>query len=302
MTDANFEAALTLLGPQKNRTLAVAAAEDDFVLRAVAEAYKRKIATPILCGNKDKIKTLADRLQIDISPFKLVPASSDKESAQAAVSLVRHGNADMLMKGLLQTSDLLRAVLDKENGLRSDEVLSHVSILHSPVLKRIILLTDAAMIPYPDLKAKVHILKNAVKAAKGMGINSPKVAPLAAVEVINPAMPATIDAAALTVMNLRGQLKNCVVDGPLAMDLAISLSAAEHKGLVSKVAGKADILLFHNIEAANSALKVFTIAGGCLFGGVIMGATAPIVLTSRSDSDQSKLYSIACAASICGDQ
>jgi len=298
----DFEQILDKIRPDTHKTLAVAAAEDDVVLQAVCEAHRRGIATPVLCGDIEKIKSLAEQMGVDISPFELLPTKSNAESARAAVDLVRAGAADALMKGMLQTADLLRAVLDKEHGLRSGEVLSHVSILHSPVLQRMLLLTDAAMVPYPDLKTKIGILKNAVAAARGMGIACPRVAPLAAVEVVNPNMQATIDAALLTVMNRRGQISGCTVDGPLAMDLALSPDAVTHKGIESEVAGRADILLFHNIEAANSALKTFTIAGECLFGGVVMGASAPIVLTSRSDSEQSKLYSIACAVSICGAQ
>lgn len=295
----DFEAILEQIKPNTSKTLAVAAAEDDVVLRAVCEAHRRGIATPILCGEVGQIKSLGDALQLDLSPFELIGAKSSAQSAHAAVELVRSGRADALMKGRLQTAELLRAVLDKEHGLRTSNTLSHVSILHSPVLERMLILTDAAMVPYPDLKTKIEILNNAVTAARGMGVSNPRVAALAAVEVVNTSMQATIDAALLTVMNQRGQIKDCIVDGPLAMDLALSKDAVAHKGVKSEVAGQADILLFHNIEAANSALKTFTIAGQCLFGGIVMGARAPIVLASRSDSEQSKLYSIACAVSIC---
>lgn len=280
--------------------MAVAAAEDASVLSAAREAYERGLAVPILCGNPIAINREAEKAGVNISAFELIPTASEEEAAREAVKLVRSGAAGMLMKGLLQTATLLRAVLSKENGLRGDGILSHVSVLHSPVLNRMLLLTDAAMVPSPDLKAKVALIQNAVKAAKGLGVQCPRVAPLAAVEQVNPDMPATVDAALLTVMNRRGQIRDCVVDGPLAMDLALSAEAARRKGVVSDVAGQADILLFHNIEAANSALKTFTIAGNCLFGGVVMGALAPIILTSRSDLEASKLYSIACAASIWG--
>lgn len=282
------------------KTVAVAAAEDEVVLEAVCQAHARGIATPVLCGNREKIAVLSDKHGLDISPFVVYHADDAQRAAAAAVSLVRQGKAQMLMKGLLPTADLLRAVLDKENGLRGGRILSHVSVLHSPLLDRMLLATDAAMVMYPDLKTKVEIIKNAVEAAKGLGVENPKIAPLAAVEVVNPDMPATLDAAILTMMNRRGQIRDCVIDGPLAMDLALSEEAARHKGVVSKVAGCADILLFHNIEAANNSVKTFTHAGDCLFGGVVMGAEAPIVLASRSDSQESKLYSISCAARISG--
>lgn len=295
----DFESIISRVKPSKMKTVAVAAAEDDVVLKAVASAYQMGIAKPILCGDVLKIQNVAKQEKLDISPFEIVEAGPS-ETAIEAVALVREGKADMLMKGLLQTADLLRAVLDKEKGLRGKGILSHVSILHSPIINRQLLLTDAAMIMYPDLQTKIKLVENAVKAALSLGIDFPRIAPLAAVEVINPDMPATLDAACLTAMNRRGQIKGCIIDGPLAMDLALSEEAAHHKGIDSQVAGKADVLLFHNIEAANSALKVFTHAGNCLFGGVVIGAAAPIILASRADSDQSKLYSIACAASICG--
>jgi len=293
-----FETIMKELPVSSKKTAAVAAAEDEYVLQTACRAYESGIVQPILCGRKSEIKSLADRCRLDISRFEIIDARDGKQAAQEAVSLVKQEKADMLMKGLIQTSDLLRVILDKEKGLRTGKVLSHVSIINSPILNRVLLITDAAVIPYPDLSLKTEMIRNAVAAANGLGIRCPKVAPLAAVEVVNPDMPATVDAALLTVMNHRGQIADCIVDGPLSLDLAISPEAAVHKKVSSDVAGKADILLFHNIEAANSTVKTFTIAGNCLFGGVVMGASAPVILTSRSDSAQSKLYSIACAALI----
>jgi phosphate butyryltransferase len=278
--------------------MAVAAAEDEAVLSAVYEAYKRGIVTPLLCGNEQKIKQLADTLGIDISPFEIIGCATVTESIASAVALVRENRCAILMKGLVQTADLLRAVLDKETGLRGDSILSHVSVLDSPILKRRFLLTDAAMITYPDLKMKAAIIKNAVLAANGLGMQNPKVAVLAAVETVNPDMPATLDAAALTLMNRRGQLTGCVVDGPLAMDLALSQEAAVHKNVVSEVAGHADILLVPNIDAGNIVLKTFTHGGNCLFGGLVMGAKVPVLINSRSDTVESKLFSIECAVAI----
>jgi phosphate butyryltransferase len=280
------------------RGMAVAAAEDETVLSAAVMAYSRRLATPILCGSADKIKEIAEAHGIDISPFELISCATPVEAARTAVSLVREQRAGILMKGLVQTADLLRTVLDKENGLRGDGILSHVSVLRSPILNRQFLLTDAGMVTYPDLKTKAELIKNAVRVAAGLGILNPKVAVLAAVEVVNPDMPATLDAAALTAMNRRGQIKDCIVDGPLAMDLALSEEAAHHKNVKSEVAGRADILLMPNIDAANMALKALTVGGNSLFGGLVMGARAPIVLNSRSDTDASKLFSIECAAAV----
>ncbi len=294
----DFEQAMSQLNIPGHKRVAVAAAEDDVVLKAVVEGHRRGLVEPILCGDKPAIEKLARELDLDISKFELVATSSTAESARAAVGLAREGKADILMKGLIQTADFLRAVLDKEHGVRGKGILSHCNIVQSPILNRVILLTDAAMIPYPDLKTKVKIIENALIVAKGVGMENPKIAPLAAVEVVNPDMPATLDAAALTVMNQRGQIKGCVIDGPLAMDLALSAEAVRHKGIKSEVAGRADILLFHNIEAANNTMKALIYGGNCLAAGIVLGAACPIVITSRADSDQAKLYSIACAASI----
>lgn len=277
------------------RRIAVAAAGDLPVLQAVAAAHKEGIAQPILCGDIEKIDGAARLHNIDISAFEIIEAEDDLTAVSIAVSLVREGRADLLMKGLVQTSDLLRAVLNQETGLRGSGVISHVAAIDCGSLNRTLLLTDCAICTYPDLKTKMQLIGNAVRVAHGIGLECPRVAPLAAVEMVNPNMPATLDAAALTQMNRRGQITGCVVDGPLALDGAVSAEAAAHKGIVGETAGKADILLFHNIEAGNATYKALTTVAGCLVGGVVMGASAPIVLTSRADSPDSKLFSIALA-------
>lgn len=277
------------------RRLVVAAAADLPVLQAVAQAAEEGIVAPILCGEEEKIRQLAEEHGISLAGWEILDVPDDLAAVREAVGLARTGRADVVMKGLVQTADLLRAVLNRESGLRSRGVLSHVAAVDCERLGRTLLLTDSAICMYPDLKTKVKLVENAAIVARGLGIAMPRVAPLAAVEVVNPDMQATLDAAALTQMNRRGQLKGCVVDGPLAMDVALSSEAAQHKKLDSPVAGQADILLFHNIEAANSVYKTFTIAAGCPVGGVVIGASAPIVLTSRADSAESKLLSIALA-------
>jgi phosphate butyryltransferase len=294
----DFATLLAQAKPTQRQTVAVAAAEDAVVLKTLADAYREGIANAILCGDETRIKETAQAEGLDISAFSVIHTADERQAAAAAVAAVREGKADMLMKGLLQTSNLLKAVLDKEHGLRGSGLISHVCVIYSPILDRLLFLSDGGMVTCPDLPAKAKIIANAVRAAHGMGIACPKVAVLAAVETVNPDMQATLDAAALTVMNRRGQISGCTVDGPPAMDLALSPYAAEHKGVRSEVAGQADILLFPNIEAGNCTLKVFTCAGNSIFGGLLMGAAAPIVLSSRGDSEQSKLYSIACAAKI----
>ena len=284
--------------PVKPKVIAVAAAEDDVVLKAVVSAYEHGFCLPILCGNSNKIIQLAQTLDLNISSFEIINTTSTLESAQVAVRLVKEGKADILMKGILQSAELLRAVLDKENGIRSKGVISHVAVVRSPALGRTLFIADAAMVTYPDLKTKVEIIKNTVTVATRLGVPNPKVAVLAAVELINPDMPVTLDAAALTMMNRRGQITGCIIDGPMAFDLAVSQEAVVHKGLQSEVAGCADILLFHTIEAANSTVKSMILCGNCLFGGVVVGAQAPIIMPSRSDSDSAKMFSIACAVSL----
>jgi phosphate butyryltransferase len=199
------------------------------------------------------------------------------------------------MKGNVPTAVLLKAVLNKEFGLRTGHVLSHVAAFEIPDYNRLIFVTDAAMNIAPDLNQKVQIVKNAVNVARSLGIECPKVAPLAAVEVVNPDMQATLDAAVLTQMNARGQIQNCQIDGPLALDNAVSAFAAEHKGIVSEVAGQADILLVPTIEVGNVLYKSLIYFAKAKVGAVIAGAKAPIVLTSRADSAESKLYSLAVA-------
>lgn len=296
----DFEAAMARVAVPGRAAAAVAEAQDGAVLAAVRGAFDRGLATAVLVGDPAAIRREADAAGVDISPFEVVPAASGEEAARVAVSLVRDGKAGILMKGLLQTATLMRAVLDRETGLRAGRVLSHVAALHSVPLGRMFLLTDAAMVPYPDLKTKAELIRNAVEAARGLGVERPRVAAVAAIELVNPDMPATLDAALLTMMNRRGQIGGCVVDGPLAMDLAVSEDAARRKGIESDVAGRADILLMHNIDVANSVCKTFSFAGDCLFGGLIMGASAPIVLASRADSFENKLYSLALAAAVGG--
>lgn len=292
----NFEQLLKDVANQASRRVAVAAAHDDDVMAAICEAKKRGIVNPILVGDEQKIREIAKEHALDISDIEVIDVPDSIESAKRAVMLIRKGKADFLMKGMLQTADMLRAVLDKDFGLRTGSMLSHVIIVETPLYDRLFFITDGGMVMYPDLKQKAELIRNAVGVAHALGVAVPKVAVLAAVELVNPDMPATIDAAALTQMNRRGQIKNCIVDGPLAVDNAVSALAAAHKGIVSDVAGAADIMLVPNIESGNMLLKAAVYLGGCVPAGMVVGARTPIVVTSRADSAQSKLISIACAA------
>jgi phosphate butyryltransferase len=282
----------------KNQTVAVASAEDEEVIEAVSEAVKRNLANFLLYGDKEKILTLINEINGNLlqnSTVQIIHTNSSQLAAENAVKAVKLNEADVLMKGNIPTASMLKAVLNKESGLRTGSVLSHVSVFEVDGFEKFIILTDAAMNIAPDLEQKVHITNNAVMIAKKIGVEIPKVAPIAAVEVVNPVMQATLDASALTVMNKRGQIKDCVIDGPLALDNAISSFAAEHKGIVSEVAGQADILLVPTIEVGNALYKSLVYFAKAKVGAVIAGAKAPIVLTSRADTAESKLYSLALA-------
>ncbi|MEB9406332.1 phosphate butyryltransferase [Bacillus cereus] len=278
------------------KTVAVAVAEDHEVIEAVAKAIKLQLAQFRLYGNQEKIMGMLQEHGLQTSEHvEVIAAMSSAEAAELSVKAVRNSEADVLMKGNIPTANILKAVLNKEWGLRKGSVLSHVAAFEVQNYDRLIFVTDAAMNIAPDVTQKAAIIQNTVEVAQAIGIDLPKVAPIAAVEVVNPAMQATIDAAMLTQMNRRGQIKDCIVDGPLALDNAVSQIAAEHKGIVSDVAGKADILLVPTIEAGNVLYKSLVYFADAKVGAMIAGAKAPIVLTSRADSAETKVYSLALA-------
>ena len=284
---------------EEKKTISVAVAQDKVVLEAVLEAVHMNIVDAILVGDEEKIRNIAKENSLDLSKVKIVNVLDIDKAAAKAVELVSKGEADYLMKALLGTANLLRAVLNKEVGLRTSSLLSHVMVYDVKSYGKLLFLTDGGMVTYPELKDKIGIIENAVKVANSLDIDMPKVAPVCAVEVINPAMQATMDAAALSSMNKRGQIKGCIIDGPLGLDNAISKEAAEHKGIVSEVAGDADILLVPNIEAGNFLGKSLTYFAGAESAGIIVGAKCPVVLVSRADSAKSKLYSIALGSTMC---
>jgi phosphate butyryltransferase len=296
----SFSEILEKVKSNERKKIAVAAAQDEPVLEAIRDAMNIGMVEAILVGDKDKILEIADKINLNVNDLEIIHEPDNNKAALKAVELVSSGKAHMVMKGLLETSTILKAVLNKEIGLRSGKLMSHVAVFEIPGFDRLIFVTDAALNMYPDLKAKVDILSNAVSVAHALEIENPKVAPICAVEVVNPDMPATIDAAMLSKMNERGQIKGCIVDGPLAIDNALSAEAAQHKKINSPVAGKADILLLPNIEAANVMYKTLTYTTNSKSGGIIVGASAPVVLTSRADSPESKLNAIALAALVSG--
>ncbi|MCX7695211.1 MAG: phosphate butyryltransferase [Caloramator sp.] len=290
-----FDEVLNKVKCGERKKIAVAVAQDEPVLEAVRDAKAMGLADAVLVGDRQKIEEIAGSLGINLDDFEVIDEKDNSKAAMKAVELVSTKKADMLMKGLIDTATFLRAVLDKEKGLRTGRVLSHVAVFEVPALQRILLVTDAAMNIAPDLNTKKQILENAVKVAHAIGIEVPKVAPVCAVEVVNPDMQPTLDAAALSKMNDRGQIKGCIVDGPLAIDNALSEEAAKHKGIKSPVAGNADIILVPNIETGNVMYKTLTYTANAKNGGILVGAAAPVILTSRADSNESKLYSIALA-------
>ena len=280
------------------KRIAVAVAHDEHSLEAICAVRKTGMVEPILIGNEKKILEIAGRLKLDIGGMSIIHEESDAASVKNAVKLVREKKADILMKGNVPTAVFLRGVLDKETGLRKGDVLSHFALFEVPTYHKLIGLTDAAMIPAPDFKTKIAIINNAVEFMNKLGYAKPKVAILAAVEMVNESMPATMDAALLSKMNQRGQIKNCIIDGPLAYDNAMSLESAKHKGIVSDVAGDADLLIAPDIEAGNILYKAYGFSANAMLAAVVLGAAAPIVLTSRSDTEESKQASIVMAAAI----
>ena len=279
------------------KKVSVAVAQDSAVLEAVRAAKDRNIADAILVGDRDKIEAVAKEDKVDISDFEIVDIKDDIEASLAAVKLVRDGVADMYMKGIINTKDFLKSVLNKEVGLRTGNALSHVCVFDIKGIDHLLFLTDVAFIPYPSLEDKVNIINNTLPVVKACGIDNPKVAPLAAVEVVNPKMPVTVEAAELTQMNKDGKITGCIVDGPLSLDLAIDADAAKHKAATDRaIQGDADILLFPDIHAGNLVYKALVHTADAVNGNILTGTKAPVILTSRSDTFEVKVNSLVLGA------
>lgn len=291
-----YEEVLRTAKAQGIKTIAVAVAQDQPVLEAVRDAKKNGIANAILVGNKEEIISIAKKIGMNEEKFEIIDEKNIEKASLAAVKLVSSGRADMMMKGLVDTATFLKAVLDKEVGLRTGKQMSHVGVFEISDYDRLIFLTDAAFNMYPVLKEKIDIINNAVVVAKACGNEIPKVAVLCAVEVVNPKMQSTIDAAILSKMSDRGQIKGCIIDGPLALDNALLEEAAKHKKIEGPVAGKADILLMANIEAGNVMYKCLTNIAKAKSAGLLVGTSAPVIVTSRTDTPEAKLNAIALAA------
>ena len=275
--------------------LAVAAAQDSYVLDAVMQAKDLGIAEPILVGDKAAIEEVLAELGRADADVRIVDEPDKAEACQAAARLVRDGEADFIMKGHVDTSVIMRAILNKENELRTGATISDVLALEIDGYDRLFIVTDPAMSIAPTLEQKVDLINNAVMVSHALGNECPKVAALAAVEKVNEKMPCTVEAAKLAEMNRAGEIEGCIVDGPLQFDNVVSEEAAKHKGIESPVAGAADVLLVPDIEAGNMLVKAAEFFGHAKKAGVIVGAKAPIALTSRASSAESKLYTIAIA-------
>ncbi|MDD4169534.1 MAG: phosphate butyryltransferase [Desulfotomaculaceae bacterium] len=275
------------------KKVAIAVAQDDQVLEAARDCQESGIAKAVLVGDAEKITRIAGERNIDLSGLEVINEPEIEDAVKKAVMMVHDGEADMVMKGAVQSPTVLKGVLNKNFGLRTGKVLSHVAVFESPGYNRLMLMTDAGMNIKPTFAQKVDMVKNAVSVAKSLDMKNIKVAIIAHMELVNPDMSSSIDAGMLSKMAERGQIKDCIVDGPLALDLALSMESARAKGVKSAVAGQADILVLDNIDAANVLYKALVFLGGAKITGLVVGASAPVILTSRADSSEAKLVSVA---------
>jgi phosphate butyryltransferase len=281
-----------LSGPQK---LVVAVANDEHVIEAVEMARKERIIDPILVGDETLILDVLNHLKISKTPYVIIDVKDPVKACEEAVKLVSSNQADLLMKGLVDTAVILRAVLDKDFGLRTPNRLSHVSIIEIPTYHKLLMMSDGAMNTYPDVDIKQEIIENGVEILKKIGVKQPKVGCICAIEKINPKMQHTLDCQELIERNKNDRIKHCTIGGPFALDNAINKEAAHHKGITDPMAGDVDFVLMPQIESGNVFYKSMMFLANAKSASVIAGAQKPIVLTSRADSKETKFYSIALA-------
>ena len=282
---------------KRKRKLAVAHAEDPHTMQAVNAAVDMGIVEAILIGTQTEIVKVCIKEGIDVDKFSIIEANNDMECVNIAVKMVRDGKAEVLMKGLVSTDKYMRGILNKEFGLMPPKgVLSHVAVIELPMYHKLTFVSDIAVIPYPDLSQKITITKYLINTAQTLGIEKPKVAIMAPSEQLLTGMQSSVDAAIIAKMGDRGQLGDAIVDGPLAVDVALLKEIAETKHLSSPVAGDVDCMLFPNLDAANSYFKAATKICHANIAGIVVGTTAPCILTSRGDTVETKLYSIALGA------
>ena len=301
MVYKKFEELLALVDTKADKkTVALVRAEDDHALEAVAEVVKKGLIDAVLVGNREAIKKTAEKIGFSVTDDQIVDAEDPESAAAEGVKLIREGRADFLMKGKLETSQLLRPVVNKQTGLNKGGVMSHVSLTEVPAYHKMVLTTDGGMLPYPTLEQKKHIIENAVYVMNRLGYEEPKVCVLAASETPNPKMPESMEAAALKEMNQKGEIENCIVEGPISFDLAMVKEKAEIKGYESPCAGDADILIVPNIHAGNILGKCLIEMANSKMAGLIVGAQCPIVLTSRGASSEEKFNSLMLACIVSG--
>lgn len=280
-----------------SRKLAVANGHDPHTIRATYKAARENLADVIIIGDKERVERLGSEYNLDTSVFDIIDNRDTIDAGRIARDMVRGGEADILMKGLLPTDVYMKLILDKNEGLlQKGNILSHVAVMEVPSYPKLLFISDVAVLPEPDLSQKVQMLNYTIEVAHAFGIPNPKAAILAATEKVSNRMPATLDAAVITKMATRGQIKGAIIDGPLALDIAINKEACEIKGFESPINGEADILIFPNIESGNVFFKSLTKFAGGSLAATVVGASAPCILTSRADSEESKFYSVAMAA------
>jgi len=283
---------------RETRKLVVAAAAELHVLQAILDARDENIIEPVLVGDTDKILEMARKEDLDLDHIPMLHEKDPGKASVLSVELIHKGEAEIMMKGLVSTAELLKAILNKETGLRKSELLSHIALFEIPGHPKLIAVTDAAMNVSPDTREKLRIIENAVEIFHRLGIKEPKVAVLGPIETVNPKIRSTIEAGELKKLFDEGRITGCILDGPLALDNAISPEAALQKGISSPVAGDADILLAPDLNSGNILYKSLIFMAAGVSAAIITGARVPIVLTSRADSRQSKLMSIALAAAL----
>ncbi len=279
--------------------MSVAYAQDDDTILAVNRAVDEKIVEGILIGDKKKIEGICEKLNISAEKFEIIDEPNEIKSGALAVKLIVDGKAQVLMKGLISTPYFLKAILNKEyNLIKKGQVLSHTAVIEIETYDKLLIVSDVAMIPYPDLNQKIQMVNYNINISKKLGIENPKIAIVTANEKVSEKMPSTVDAAIIAKMADRKQIKGAVIDGPLALDVALSKRACDIKGLKSPIEGYADILIFPNIDTGNVFYKTTTILGKAKLAGVVTGTPFPTVLVSRADDDDSKYYSIVLASAL----
>jgi phosphotransacetylase len=291
-----YERLIALTGENPAISTAVAHPCDDSSLRGAVEAAEAGIIVPLLTGPAEKIRAVAEKSGLDITPYEIIDVPHSHGAAAEAVNLVRTGRAELLMKGSLHTDELMGEVMKRDTGLRTGRRVSHAFIMDVPTYPKPLVITDAAINILPTLEDKRDIVQNAIDLARALGVEQPKVAILSAIETVSPKIPSTIEAAALCKMAQRGQITGGVLDGPLALDNAISEEAARIKGIDSPVAGHADILVVPDLEAGNMLAKNLSFLANADAAGIVLGARVPIILTSRADSVMTRMASCAVAA------